>query len=829
MRPLFEAFKRGRARPMPANVRSPQTDAVAHSTYDTARALIRGAASNHDLLTAAEHLGFVHLIATLTDNRKVELEVVGLLGHAYRGYDTEDRDAAKTAAHDQLIFAADRMQQLGLLREAAIEKTNAATALLEKSAVTGTDLEAARDYLAFSREHKNPNTIDWAYTEFATGIYHIQRPATSVKERVEKLAAARSHMDSALAVFEEHHEQLSVVAASEYGHLLVMQFEAATEQRIADSVTDHIDELPVELREIAASTPLNVGGILLRNPVVAGLAETPPWLVAANDSDFDEETAAGLIRAASRIESAFSSTANSDRSAIAHAQWWLARINWELDRTDRHLAALTEAVANLQTDCDKSLFIERGIFASWSGRIHLGVPPAPALASAIASAYIDIAMGDDAARIERFVRSCAHQIRFMACSLADEGLWEDAANVLETTRLLIYGPRQAITSDGDQEAIHTSAANWVYVTHSPEASYVIVCGRDNAVSGRTITSLSGRHLVQSALALPHDQLGLLTAQWASMTGQLTNATSRAIVDLVEIRDAILDLVPAGEDIFLIPSGIYAALPVAAALMDVEPNRHGVIATVPARQAVSTDTTSWPLAGSAFHGLTAANPDGAEPLPHARAEVHAIANYLSAVFSPPVATTLFDDITKAQFQGAASATDLLHFSGHSYSAAADPLGSALVLQDSHFAVGDILGLDLPDLKLLTLSSCQSSTASITDLASEYLGIHSAFLYAGCRFAIGTLWPVFDVVAALFMNRFYWELASRQVISLRAIYESFRASQLWMKRSTARELESFAAGLEPSIELPSSFAQLPNDVCPFDTARAWAPFHLTVRSL
>jgi hypothetical protein len=826
MRPLFDAFRRGRARQIPGNARGAQAEAAARSAYDLAKARLRSASDNSDLVAIAENLGFVHVVAGLAGLQDVLLEVVALLGHAYRGYDVPDRDDAKTASHDQLIYAASRMERAGSLGSAAIEKTNAGTALLEKYAVTAADVEKAGQYLEFSRQHKDESSVDWGYTEFATGIYYMQRRATSVADRVEKLATARNHFEAALAIFEEHEEPLSAVAGAEYGHLLVVQFEADAEKRVADAVIANCDELPDHLRELAQNTPLLIGNMLLSNPMTAGLAETPQWLTAASEWDIDDPTASILSQAATRIENSLSSPKASDRAALDHARWWRARIRWQLDHTGAHLTDLFDAAVALQAHRDRSGFLEKGVFAWRAGRTHFSERQPPAgFVDAVVAAYVDIVTGEDDARIESFAQSYTHLIRFMACSLADQGLWEDAANILETTRLLIHGRRAIL---GDYAETLTPTASWVYVTHTPDASYVITCRGNEPAAGKVITAMSGRQLVQSALALGQTQMGLLTAQWASMSSELTEAAARTMADLSEARDAIIDLVPEGQDIYLVPSGIYAALPVGAALTDAAPDRYGIVATVPARRSVITEESHWPLADSNFHGVSAANAAGATPLPHAQNEVEAITHTLLPTITPPSIATFVHDATAAQFTTAATSCDALHFSGHSYSSPAEPSRSALVLTDRHFAVSDILTLDLSGLKLLTLSSCQSSSASITVMASDYIGIHSAFLYAGCRYVIGTLWPVLDLVAATFMNCFYYELATRADIGLRAVYESFQASQRWMKESTVRHIESFAAKLEPAIDLPAAFSRMPDDARPFNIERLWASFELTVRA-
>lgn len=824
--PLYAAFARGRTRRLPANVRSAQTAGAAVSAHQRAQYLLRIAQSNDDLLAAAEHLGFAYHIAHLSDERLWKLQAAALLGHAYRSFDISDRDAAKHAAHDQLVFAAERLARLGYRRSAAIEKTNAAMALLEKHVVTDADLNRVRQYLEFSRQHKDPESVDWAYTEFATAVYHVQLRSQSTAHRVEKLRQARQHMESASAIFQAHREPLSVVVAAEYAHLLAVQYDAAVEHRVATAVLEHRDELPPVLYANVESVPLLVGGILESNPVAAGLSETPLWLIEAAHSPIEPATAAQLAHAAQELRHDLATATESDRSAISHARWWLARVDWELDKTPAHLAALHTAVEDLSDDRDQSLFVEYGIFACWAGRLHLGTPAPPSLLTKIADAYLTIVTSTQEERIARFVRTFDHQIRFVAGALADQGAWDKAARILETTRLLIYG-RDAIQTQQHNSSMPTTA--WVYLTHSPEATYVIVCQDGKPVTGQRLTSHNGERLTQLVLSYRQDQLGLLTAHESWIKSDLTEAATRAMDGLTDVRDAIRHLTAQAQDVLLILSGLYAVLPITAALIDAHPTSAGIIAAVPARQAVNPEPVGWPLAAALFHGVTAASVPGERVLTCAPMEVSNIVRSLTSIPSPPVTAVVTADVSRDEVVTAVTQSDIVHFSGHSDADTAEPLKSALVLQDCHLPVADILGLDLGQLKLLTLSSCASSTASVASLGSEYLGIHSAFHYAGCHFVIGTLWPVYDFTAAIFMTRFYDELARNPQLDLRSVSAGVQAAQQWMKNATLRDVERYAAQLDPGIAVPESFAAGPDHARPFGTPRDWAAFFLSTRSM
>jgi CHAT domain-containing protein/predicted negative regulator of RcsB-dependent stress response len=96
---------------------------------------------------------------------------------------------------------------------------------------------------------------------------------------------------------------------------------------------------------------------------------------------------------------------------------------------------------------------------------------------------------------------------------------------------------------------------------------------------------------------------------------------------------------------------------------------------------------------------------------------------------------------------------LHIAGHALYDPHDPLSSHLRL-----GAGDTLSartimsrLDL-DADLVTLSACTSGLTHVV-AGDELLGLQRAFLYAGARAVVCTLWEAADFVALLVMDRFY----------------------------------------------------------------------------
>lgn len=125
-------------------------------------------------------------------------------------------------------------------------------------------------------------------------------------------------------------------------------------------------------------------------------------------------------------------------------------------------------------------------------------------------------------------------------------------------------------------------------------------------------------------------------------------------------------------------------------------------------------------------------------------------------------------------------NICHYTGH-----ADANALSLHSQDGgkkedRFDVGDVfVSLDLPHAWLVTLSACDTGKVRLSK-TDEYIGLPSAFLYAGAATVISTLWPVSDRSTTLLMGKMY-ELVKEGY----AKGESLRRAQLWLKDREKRE--------------------------------------------
>jgi CHAT domain-containing protein len=124
---------------------------------------------------------------------------------------------------------------------------------------------------------------------------------------------------------------------------------------------------------------------------------------------------------------------------------------------------------------------------------------------------------------------------------------------------------------------------------------------------------------------------------------------------------------------------------------------------------------------------------------------------------------FDANREAVIDGSIARQRIIHFATHGIMDTRHPEMSGLVLSmlnkrgdylNGYLRLSDIYNLKL-SADLVVLSSCESALGK--DLGSEgIIGLPRAFLYAGARSVIASLWKVDDDAAVTLMKAFYSRL-------------------------------------------------------------------------
>lgn len=102
---------------------------------------------------------------------------------------------------------------------------------------------------------------------------------------------------------------------------------------------------------------------------------------------------------------------------------------------------------------------------------------------------------------------------------------------------------------------------------------------------------------------------------------------------------------------------------------------------------------------------------------------------------------------------ASGKARVHLATHGQFDAEEPLLSSLHFSDREVTAADIFGWNL-DADLAVLSACESAGFS---RENSYLGLSSAFQFAGARNLVVSYWPVSDQATSVWMESFYAALA------------------------------------------------------------------------
>ena len=160
-------------------------------------------------------------------------------------------------------------------------------------------------------------------------------------------------------------------------------------------------------------------------------------------------------------------------------------------------------------------------------------------------------------------------------------------------------------------------------------------------------------------------------------------------------------------------------------------------------------------------LALGDPTGAN-LPGALAEVQAVGKVypLSQVLSGDQATKSFvvDDKNLNR--------RILHFATHGILNAQDPLNSYILLAkdntpgDEQLTFGEIVGLHMDKVDIVTLSACQTALAETNPEGHDLQTLATSFISAGAQSVVASLWSVSDDSTKDLMVAFYQNLAKGQ---------------------------------------------------------------------
>lgn len=164
---------------------------------------------------------------------------------------------------------------------------------------------------------------------------------------------------------------------------------------------------------------------------------------------------------------------------------------------------------------------------------------------------------------------------------------------------------------------------------------------------------------------------------------------------------------------------------------------------------------------------------AQPLRHTAQEIDA----LDSGIKGNVTKLWQADATRKQFMdwnkvGRLAKFDVLHLATHAVLDGSAPHYSRIFLDDEDLTVLDVMDLQL-DARLVTLSACSTALGK-GGAGDEILGMVRAFLYAGARALVASLWEVDDKSTGALMQNFYANMFSDSPAG------ALRAAQLKMRQ-------------------------------------------------
>jgi CHAT domain-containing protein/Tol biopolymer transport system component/Tfp pilus assembly protein PilF len=137
----------------------------------------------------------------------------------------------------------------------------------------------------------------------------------------------------------------------------------------------------------------------------------------------------------------------------------------------------------------------------------------------------------------------------------------------------------------------------------------------------------------------------------------------------------------------------------------------------------------------------------------------------------------ENATESLLQAHIGKYQIIHIASHGEFDPINPLFSSLKLarsatEDGNFEMNEVFGLEI-NADIVTLSACQTGLGDIVG-GDELVGLNRAFIYAGTRSILSSLWRVSDISTAVLIKHFYRNYGHGNKA------ESLRKAQLLVKR-------------------------------------------------
>lgn len=164
-----------------------------------------------------------------------------------------------------------------------------------------------------------------------------------------------------------------------------------------------------------------------------------------------------------------------------------------------------------------------------------------------------------------------------------------------------------------------------------------------------------------------------------------------------------------------------------------------------------------------------------------------------------------------------------YSGHGSFEFESPLDSGLILHEKkRLQLTEIFGLNLEQCRLVTLIGCETGMTDGTSITDEYIGLPSAFLWAGVSGIVSSLWTVEEKPSVFLGIKLYQNLLA-QPEGEKNVIQALREAQNWLRNVTGSDLNRWM--LQNKLNQLRQMLNnnpLPNNDKPFSSPYYWAAF-------
>lgn len=230
---------------------------------------------------------------------------------------------------------------------------------------------------------------------------------------------------------------------------------------------------------------------------------------------------------------------------------------------------------------------------------------------------------------------------------------------------------------------------------------------------------------------------------------LWDAVGRPVLDHLQSRGI------AARRIWWVPTGLLAVLPLhAAGRVDAGPGAsvmdRAISSYAPTVRALRAARQTRPLNADPLGGVHVVAVGDAPNMPSLSGTAAEASRLVRRI--PGARRSVGPDARRNTVLDALKGCSWFHVACHASSYAAAPTSSALHLHDGPLTVSDVMAVRSEGGRLAYLSACQTVLGG-PEVVDEVIHLGSAFLIAGFRHVVGTLWRVTDGTAVETTRQFY----------------------------------------------------------------------------